>query len=347
VGLRGRIDRHTGGLLLVDGLSGPDSLPGSDAAIVFYQALRLSPQQPGAVDGLGLTPDERDAAWAELRRLQLVRPGETGELVPVEPEAAILRLLDQEVERVRRSEVAAAQLRQSIQFLSEQYGKLSTGGGGEVQVDLHTDHRRIQQALEDLTVMVQSEVVSMHPGPLPSTEVLRSSLDRDRRHLARGVAVRALYPRRLTSSPAAMEYLRELAEAGVDVRLCTAIPTHMIIGDERLALLPSDPHDLGKGAIVLRGVALVSSYRALYEYCWHTSAVFGGSGLTSASGALTEEQVLALRMLAAGMKDEKVARSLGVSLRTASRIVSGVMQALGAESRFQAGVKAAQLGWLG
>jgi DNA-binding NarL/FixJ family response regulator len=51
-------------------------------------------------------------------------------------------------------------------------------------------------------------------------------------------------------------------------------------------------------------------------------------------------------MLAAGMKDEKIARSLGISLRTLSRLLSEVMQELGASSRFEAGVRAAKLGWL-
>ncbi|MFJ9843754.1 hypothetical protein ACIRYZ_25530 [Kitasatospora sp. NPDC101155] len=39
------------------------------------------------------------------------------------------------------------------------------------------------------------------------------------------------------------------------------------------------------------------------------------------------------------------ARSLGISLRTLSRLLSEVMQELGTSSRFEAGVRAAKLGW--
>ncbi|WP_461011566.1 hypothetical protein [Streptomyces capparidis] len=46
------------------------------------------------------------------------------------------------------------------------------------------------------------------------------------------------------------------------------------------------------------------------------------------------------------MKDEKVARSVGVSLRTVSKRIFEPMQELGASSRFEAGVRATRLGWL-
>lgn len=51
-------------------------------------------------------------------------------------------------------------------------------------------------------------------------------------------------------------------------------------------------------------------------------------------------------MLASGMKDEKIARGLGVSLRTVSRMLSELMQEMGATSRFEAGVRAHRLGWV-
>jgi hypothetical protein len=45
-----------------------------------------------------------------------------------------------------------------------------------------------------------------------------------------------------------------------------------------------------------------------------------------------------LALLAAGLKDEAIARQLGVSLRTVQRRISTVMRGLGARTRFQAGV---------
>ncbi|MGI5530482.1 response regulator transcription factor [Streptomyces syringium] len=51
-----------------------------------------------------------------------------------------------------------------------------------------------------------------------------------------------------------------------------------------------------------------------------------------------------VRLLAAGLKDEAIARRLGMSLRTARRHIADIMETLGAESRFQAGMLAARAG---
>ena len=47
-----------------------------------------------------------------------------------------------------------------------------------------------------------------------------------------------------------------------------------------------------------------------------------------------------LQQLAAGAKDEQIARALGISLRTVRRRVAGLLIELGVDSRFQAGVEA-------
>jgi DNA-binding NarL/FixJ family response regulator len=53
-----------------------------------------------------------------------------------------------------------------------------------------------------------------------------------------------------------------------------------------------------------------------------------------------------VEMLAAGAKDEQIARALGVSLRTVRRRVAALLADLGVRSRFQAGVEAMRRGWV-
>jgi len=53
-----------------------------------------------------------------------------------------------------------------------------------------------------------------------------------------------------------------------------------------------------------------------------------------------------LQMLAQGCTDESAAKRLGLSLRTVRRMTAVLLGRLGARSRFQAGVRAAQQGWL-
>ena len=55
---------------------------------------------------------------------------------------------------------------------------------------------------------------------------------------------------------------------------------------------------------------------------------------------------LLLEQLARGAKDEQIARTLGLSLRTVRRRVADLMDDLGAGSRFQAGVEAVRRGWI-
>lgn len=64
------------------------------------------------------------------------------------------------------------------------------------------------------------------------------------------------------------------------------------------------------------------------------------------TGDLTGQQATALRLPAEGHTDETIAKRLGVSHRTARRIASELMDRLGARSRFEAGVRAVQQGWL-
>ncbi|MFI6996899.1 hypothetical protein [Nocardia sp. NPDC050175] len=59
--------------------------------------------------------------------------------------------------------------------------------------------------------------------------------------------------------------------------------------------------------------------------------------------ALTVAVVTAMN---AGLKDEAAARRLSVSLRTYRRYVAEVMTSLGVATRFQLGVRAAELGLL-
>jgi DNA-binding NarL/FixJ family response regulator len=134
---------------------------------------------------------------------------------------------------------------------------------------------------------------------------------------------------------------------GIGVRIGRIPTAGSLAGEPGDLVSPIDPEDVDAGAILARGSALVRSYTARYDYCWHTSAVLGRTeDYQHGADRLTDQQQAAIRMLAAGMKDEKIARSLGISLRTLSRLLSEVMQELGASSRFEAGVRAAKLGWL-
>ena len=53
-----------------------------------------------------------------------------------------------------------------------------------------------------------------------------------------------------------------------------------------------------------------------------------------------------LLLLAGGATDDKISRHLRISPRTTQRRVRALMEALGAQTRFQAGVQAARRRWI-
>ncbi|MGH8795158.1 MAG: LuxR C-terminal-related transcriptional regulator, partial [Stackebrandtia sp.] len=60
----------------------------------------------------------------------------------------------------------------------------------------------------------------------------------------------------------------------------------------------------------------------------------------------TAADLLMLGMLTAGLPDERIAQRMGISLRTMQRRLSDLLYRLGATTRFQAGIRAATLGWI-
>lgn len=264
----------------------------------------------------------------------------------IDPEIALLRLLHREREQLREHLDEADRAYGTLETLAGAFLRAGSLTRSDADVELLSDYRRIQQVLEDITDVIQHSLASMHLTSL-KREVGERVLSRDRRQIENGVRVRAMYSEQVCNSPEVAEHLQRRVEAGVEVRLASAVPMPLIIADAQFAVVPVDPAEPAAGAVLARGPALVRSYLALYEHCWHTALPYGdGSAPDQGGDGLSEQQRAALSMLASGMKDEKIARGLGVSLRTVSRMLSELMQEMGATSRFEAGVRAYRLGWV-
>jgi DNA-binding CsgD family transcriptional regulator len=80
----------------------------------------------------------------------------------------------------------------------------------------------------------------------------------------------------------------------------------------------------------------------LFHGLWEEGVPLDGAEAPAHRG---DEQSILL-LLARGLTDQQIARKLDVSERTVGRTVSRVMRELHVRSRFEAGVRAARLGWL-
>jgi DNA-binding NarL/FixJ family response regulator len=159
-----------------------------------------------------------------------------------------------------------------------------------------------------------------------------------------GLTVRKLMSPLALADEAQRAHLRRTSPAGTQVRISSApLPHETIILDRRVAILAGQPSPLGREYTVTSSPALVGGVYSLFAAAWDTATDLDAY-LRGAVPDLAPEARQILRALGTGLTDEAAARHLGTSLRTYRRRVSELMIALEAGSRFQAGVRAAELG---
>ncbi|WP_335980498.1 MULTISPECIES: DNA-binding response regulator [Streptomycetaceae] len=155
--------------------------------------------------------------------------------------------------------------------------------------------------------------------------------------------LRKLYQPSALMSPRTAGHLRAVA-AGPDaqVRITADSVNETIIIDRRFAILAGDLSAGRRSYSVVFEPALVQNVTSLFEAAWRSATDLAVYDAQYAE--LREMAPRVLELLASGCKDETAARVLGLGVRTYRRRVAELMSALGAESRFQAGMRARDLG---
>jgi DNA-binding NarL/FixJ family response regulator len=146
------------------------------------------------------------------------------------------------------------------------------------------------------------------------------------------------------ADPARLAYVRQWSDAGENVRLMgETLPALAVFGTE-IALVSSAWGGGAAGTLLVRAPALVALVRELFDQYWNLGTPLPAR--TSPTGSATRDDDIGavLELLRLGLKDESVARHLGISLRTVRRRIAGLMDDLGATTRFQAGMEAARRG---
>ncbi|WP_439380966.1 LuxR C-terminal-related transcriptional regulator [Amycolatopsis lexingtonensis] len=170
-------------------------------------------------------------------------------------------------------------------------------------------------------------------------------------NLRAGVPCRALVPDSARLSGTA----RRLALAGARVRTDTDVPMEALVLDRRSVVLPAGRPGAGlvpgdgapAGVVAVRLPGMVTATAGLFERVWRTAVPLGPADPPEpGDGRMTARERELLLLLCSGSTDEAAAARLGISVRTVGRLVADIMNRLGARSRFQAGAKAADRGWL-
>ncbi|WP_433702088.1 DNA-binding response regulator [Nocardiopsis sp. CA-288880] len=158
-----------------------------------------------------------------------------------------------------------------------------------------------------------------------------------------------LIPRKLLSPVAladeeARAHLRLVRSKGALVRISRSpLPHETILIDRRVMILAGQEAPTGREYTVTTSQILVDGVHSLFRAIWDT-AVDLETYLRSDVPHLDAEGRMILEALGSGLTDASAAQRLGVSLRTYRRRVAELMAELEADSRFQAGLRAGELG---
>ncbi|HZD68796.1 MAG TPA: helix-turn-helix domain-containing protein [Actinomycetes bacterium] len=156
--------------------------------------------------------------------------------------------------------------------------------------------------------------------------------DMARELMRSGVTVRGIYATESLDRPGALAEAMRSARAGEIARTHPAVPIKLAVGDRSLALLPLAVDDVAETALVVHSCGLLDALCALFELLWEQALP-----VIEPDGPAAKDQPL-LAALAAGLKDDAIARQLGLSPRTVSRRIAVLMERLQARTRFQAGL---------
>jgi hypothetical protein len=162
--------------------------------------------------------------------------------------------------------------------------------------------------------------------------------------LDRAVRVRGIYATESLELPGALAEARRAAANGEQGRVHPDVPMKLVIADRRLALLPLAAGDVAGSALLVHPCALLDALCALFELLWqHAVPIFGEAAPTPADPLSTDALLAAL---AAGLKDDAIARQAGTSTRTVRRRITDLSTVLRARTRFQTGMLAERRGLL-
>ncbi|MFL6099007.1 MAG: hypothetical protein ACJ71T_03530 [Actinomycetales bacterium] len=159
--------------------------------------------------------------------------------------------------------------------------------------------------------------------------------------VAGGREMRTIYPSSFLQDGHSQEasWIRTWAEVGEQQRLMEEVPHPFAVFGADLVLSSTSWGAASPDLLAIRSAVVVPAFIALFEQLWRSALPMPR---TRQDG--TDDRLVA--MLASGLKDEAIARYLGVSLRTVRRRVASLMEEHDVQTRFQLGLAAERRGLL-
>lgn len=311
--------------------------------IYLFVLHRAGAELSEIVQRFGLPEDQVVSKLEVLREMGLLsrRMGTDGGYAAVDPRYAFRAISDRLNESVRR-------IHDETPTLAEYFdlGRAATGESAQTRVI--TDADAVAGLYSRLQLQVVGEFMAFDRPPY-----VTASLDPlEAVSLDRGVSWRAIYAASSFEIGGIWEEVEELARQGEQSRVVPDLPLKLAIADRSIAIL-SLTHEAGHiETLVTESQPLVAALCDLFEFYWERALripadrTLDVSESNPAGRPPTHEEQALLALIGAGLKDDVIARQLGMSPRTLRRRSQDLMTELGADNRFQAGVEAARRGWV-
>ncbi|MEV6239220.1 helix-turn-helix domain-containing protein [Lentzea sp. NPDC051838] len=316
----------------------PVGLGESDSATYFAVLDAQRAAVPEIAELAGLSVEAAAGALDRLVEAGLVTKLRTRPVlfVPAPPEVAVDAIV---ARRTHDLDDLLAASRELTHRLDKTFPAARTG-----MVEVVDGYDATSQRVAQSQLGAQEEVLLVDAPPYLDRTPMQNR--QELKSLERGVSYRCVYDRSSLELPGHYEAMMECVRAGEQARTLTSVSMKMLIVDRKVAFVPMAFGDREtSSAFVVRASPLLDALLVCFESLWSRAVPLGADPVPGA-GELSHRDQRLLALMASGMKDRAIARTLGITERTLSRHVHELMTALEADTRFQAGMQAFHRGWL-
>ncbi|MFI8193407.1 LuxR C-terminal-related transcriptional regulator [Streptomyces sp. NPDC085946] len=301
---------------------------------------RLEPDR--AARELGFDREEIDAALLSLTDMGLLKADseDPTRLRPVDPDLVGVAATCPLEASIRTQQAELHRIREQFSDLRGHYMDSLNHASADVEIVPRVEE--VRAALNRASAECTEEILTSQPGGRRDPAVLQEALGRDTALLARGVRMRTLYHHTARFNGPSQAYVATMSALGAEYRTAHQLFGRLIVFDRKVAFVPEQGDSAG--AVVVREPSLVHYLCEVFEQTWSLAEPFSDAAADGLEAVAKDIDRTIVRLLAAGLKDETIARRTGMSLRTARKHIADIMERLGAESRFQAGFLAARSG---
>ncbi|HET6291826.1 MAG TPA: helix-turn-helix domain-containing protein [Kribbella sp.] len=316
------------------------SLEPADSAV--YVALVGNPRASTGelATTVRLSPAQTRCALVRLTERGLVSrlPGRPVRYLAAPPDAAIGELIG-------AVESKLWQARDAAQALMETHRAASRYIHPEQSLEVLVGQDTIGRRVAHIENSAKTQIRGFDKPPYAGTP--GANVENQGQRLRRGIRYRVIYSRSAVAWPGRLRagLLATLRE-GEQARVRPDLPLKMISVDDRMAVIPISASEQTTIAYVIHPSSLLDALITLFEAEWDRGVPLSVDGPVDGASGPYEATKDLLMLLASGLTDQGIARSLGWSMRTTQRRIHALMEDLGATTRFQMVMSAKTRGWL-